>query len=296
MTVQGFLVLDKPTGMSSRQALDRLRRLYRTRKAGFSGTLDPLASGVLVCAFGAATRLLTYLEADAKRYVATVELGQETATDDAEGATVARGEWRQVSRERVERALSALRGPIRQRPPAYSAISVGGQRLYAMARRGEAVTAPERDVTIHALTLTAWDPPQLTLDVSCSKGTYIRALARDLGRSLGCYGYLAGLRRTASGSFTLADAASLAQLEAADDEQRAAYMLPASTGVAHLPLLAINREEVVRIRRGQPLQREAQGPGLVAIIDSAGALLAIARSEGGVLQPEKVLPPPDAQP
>ena len=293
MSTQGFFVLDKPVGLSSRQSLDRVRRLYQTRKAGFAGTLDPLASGVLVCALGSATRLLTYLEADAKRYIATVELGKETATDDAEGAIIAHGEWRSISREQVEIALQPFRGPVRQRPPAYSAISIRGQRLYAMARRGEVVTAPERDVTIHTLTLTAWDPPRLTLDVHCSKGTYVRALARDLGRSLGCYGYLTALCRTASGSFTLESAITLMRLEVAGEEQRTGFLLPPSAGVAHLPTVTIDRDEEGRIRRGQPLHRPAQHAGRVALIDVAGSLLAIARREAGVLQPEKVLPPPD---
>ena len=192
-------------------------------------------------------------------------------------------------------AISALRGPIRQRPPAFSAISIGGQRLYAMARRGELVTAPERDVTIHALSLAAWDPPRLTLEVYCSKGTYVRALARDLGRNLGCFGYLAGLRRTASGSFTLDAATTLEQLESAGEEQCASYLLPPRAGVAHLPAVTIDSEEVERVRRGQPLHRLSLHAGPVALIDVDGTLLAIARSGAGVLQPEKVLLPP-AQP
>jgi tRNA pseudouridine55 synthase len=293
VTSNGLLVLDKPLGLSSRQALDRVRRLYRTRKAGFAGTLDPLASGVLVCALGVATRLLTYLEADAKRYRAIVELGRETDTDDAEGRTVAQGDWPTVGRDQVEAALADFRGPIRQRPPAYSAISVGGQRLYALARRGEAVMVPEREVTIHALTLTAWEPPKLTLDVYCSKGTYIRALARDLGRTLGCSAYLAGLRRTASGAFTLNQATTLEQLEAAGDDRRATYLLPLRAAIAHLPVVALDSDEVDRIRSGQRIGRSEVSDGLTALLDSRGIVVAVGRSIAGVIQPEKVLPPPD---
>ncbi len=289
MTTNGFLILDKPLGLSSRQALDRVRRLYHTRKAGFAGTLDPLASGVLICALGSATRLLTYLEADAKRYVATVELGKETDTDDAEGREVAQGDWTAVSREQVEAALTAFRGAIRQRPPAYSAISVGGQRLYALARRGEAVVAPEREVTIHGLSLVFWQPPRLTLEVYCSKGTYIRALARDLGRVLGCCAYLAALRRTVSGAFSLDQAHSLDQLESADDEQRAGYLLPPRAGVAHLPVRVLDAEAVEYIRRGQRVPHTEHSDGPVVIVDNGGILVAIGRYDGGQLQPEKVL-------
>lgn len=293
MTSNGLLVLDKPLGMSSRQALDRVRRRYRTRKAGFAGTLDPLASGVLVCALGVATRLLTYLEADTKRYRAIVELGRETDTDDAEGRTVAQGDWHAVVRAQVEAALAAFRGPIRQRPPAYSAISVGGQRLYALARRGEAVMAPEREVTIYALDLTDWRPPQFTLDVQCSKGTYIRALARDLGRTLGCSAYLAGLRRTASGTFTLGQAITLEQLEAAGDDRLATYLLPPRAAVAHLPAIALESDEVDRVRSGQRLRRSGASDGPVALLDNDGIVVGVGRSVAGSIQPEKVLPPPD---
>lgn len=289
MDQHGFLVLDKPLGCSSRQALDRVRRLYHTRQAGFAGTLDPLATGVLVCALGTATRLLTYLEGDAKRYRATVELGRETDTDDAEGRDVANGDASLVTRQAVEDALSAFRGAIRQRPPAYSAISVGGQRLYALARRGETVTVPERDVTIHSLTLVAWEPPRLVLDVYCSKGTYVRALARDLGRALGCYAYLAALRRTASGRFPLDRAVTLQQIEAADEDQRPAYLLPPLAGVAHLAVRRLDEAEAARVGLGQRLRQAGATDGPVALLAPDGTLLAIGRVTAGVVQPEKVL-------
>jgi tRNA pseudouridine55 synthase len=285
----GFLVLDKPPECSSRQALDRVRRLYHTKQAGFAGTLDPLATGVLVCALGTATRLLTYLEADTKRYRATVELGRETDTDDAEGREVANGDAGAVTRRAVEEALGAFRGPIRQRPPVYSAISVGGQRLYALARRGEAVTVPERDVTIHSLTLVAWEPPRLILDVHCSKGTYIRAVARDLGRVLGCYAFLAGLRRTASGPFLLDRAVTLEQLEAADENMRLSYLLPPLAGVALLPTRRLDATEAMRISLGQRLRQTEEADGPIALLGPDGALLAIAQVTAGLVQPEKVL-------
>ena len=263
--------------------------MYHTRKAGFAGTLDPLATGVLICALGNATRLLTYLEADAKHYVATVELGRETDTDDAEGSEVAQGDWTAVSRDQLEAALTVFRGPIRQRPPTYSAISVGGQRLYALARRGEAIVAAEREITIHALSLVSWQPPQLTLVVHCSKGTYIRALARDLGRVLGCCGYLAALRRTVSGAFSLDQAHSLAQLEGVDDEQRAGYLLPLRAGVTHLPVRVLDTEGTESVRRGQRVPDAEHSDGPVVLVDHSGNVVAIGRYVDDMLQPEKVL-------
>ena len=284
----GFVVLDKPLGLSSRQALDRLRRLASTRQAGYAGTLDPLATGVLVCALGAATRLLSYLESDDKRYRAAVELGRETDTDDAEGREVASGDPSGVTPAAVEAALGAFRGRIRQRPPAYSAISVGGQRLYALARQGRAMEAPEREVTIHALTLAGWEPPRLLLDVHCSKGTYVRALARDLGRALGCRAYLAGLRRTASGAFRLEQAVTLEAL-AADPATLERHLLPPAAGVAALPRLGLDAAAARRVRQGQRLAMPQAPAGLVALLAPDGTLLAIARATDGVLQPEKVL-------
>lgn len=288
MDRHGFVVLDKPLGISSRKALDQLRRLAHTRQAGYAGTLDPLATGVLVCALGVATRLLSYLDADDKRYTATVELGRETDTDDAEGREVAHGDPSGVRREAVEAALAAFRGRICQRPPTYSAISVGGQRLYALARKGEAIRAPEREVTIHELTLLDWEPPGLVLDVQCSKGTYIRALARDLGRALGCYGYLAGLRRTVSGRFGLADTVTLDAL-AADPAAFAQHLLPPVAGVAALRRYALDEAGARRIRQGQRLSLPTAADGLVALLAQDGALLAIARATGGDVQPVKVL-------
>lgn len=285
----GFLVLDKPLRLSSRQALDRVRRVYATRQAGFAGTLDPLATGVLVCALGAATRLLTYLEGDDKRYEATIELGKGTTTDDAEGAVVATGDWGGITREAVEEALQQFRGLIRQRPPSFSAISIGGQRLYAAARRGDMIKAPEREVTIHELELTDWRPPRLALTVHSSKGAYIRALARDLGQALGCYAYLAGLRRVASGRFSLDQAITLEQLAAGTPESLNALLLPLHAAVSHLPAIVVTADESRRIRQGQRVTRADASDGTVALFDEAGDLVAVAQSVSGAVQPEKVL-------
>ena len=287
--ISGFIILDKPIGISSRQALDRLRRLTHTRHAGYAGTLDPLASGVLPCALGTATRLLSYLEGHTKRYQATVELGRETNTDDAEGREVASGDWTVVTRPMVEAALDAFRGTIRQRPPIFSAISIGGQRLYALARKGEAVEAPEREVTIEALTLLDWAPPRLTLDVRCSKGTYIRALARDLGRALGCRAYLAGLRRTASGPFTLRRAVTLEELEAAAGANTLSnYLLPLLAAVPDLPRHILDGPRIAAVANGQTVRLPNDADGLVALVGADGVLLAVALAIDGLAHPEKV--------
>ena len=285
----GLVILDKPVGRSSRQALDRLRRLTHTRHAGYSGTLDPLASGVLPCALGTATRLLSYLEDHTKRYQATVELGRETNTDDAEGREVAAGDWTAVSRASVESALTAFRGTIRQRPPAFSAISIGGQRLYALARKGEAVDVPEREVNIEALTLLDWAPPRLTLDVRCSKGTYIRALARDLGRALGCRAYLAGLRRTASGPFTLRRAVTLDELEGAVSAGTlSTYVLPLLAAVPDLPRHVLDGPRTAAVANGQIVRLPDAADGSAALVDANGTLLAVAQVTDGQAHPEKV--------
>lgn len=289
LTPPGFVVLDKPRGPSSRQALDRLRRLAHVKQAGYAGTLDPLASGVLVCALGSATRLLRYRDEDAKRYEAVVELGRETDTDDAEGSVTATADASSVRRTDVEAALVAFRGPIRQRPPAYSAVSIGGERLYARARRGEAVEAPEREVTITTLSLLTWEPPRLTLDIACSKGTYIRSLAHDLGRALGCYAFLAGLRRTASGPFPLAAATPLERLEA-EPLLLDQALLPLLAGLTGMPRLTLSAEEARRIGQGQRLRKPDAPAGLLALLTSEGQLVAVARADAdGRIQPETVV-------
>ncbi len=289
MTYNGFIILDKPLGLSSRGALDRVRRLTQTRQAGYAGTLDPLATGVLVCALGPSTRLLSYLEHDDKRYRATVELGRETDTGDAEGRDVARGDWNAISREAVEAALPAFSGAIRQRPPAFSAISIGGQRLYTLARKGEAVEPPEREVTVHSLSLLEWEPPRLILDIHCSKGTYVRALARDIGRALGCRAYLAGLRRTASGAFTMRQAVTLDELSAAIEGRLQALLLPPVTAVAGFARTILSLSELVDIIHGRRIPQGTAPDGKLAMFSRDGGLVAIGQAAAGVIQPEKVL-------
>jgi len=211
----GILNLDKPKGWTSHDVVAQVRRLTGEQRVGHAGTLDPLATGVLLVCLGAATRLVEYLQASQKTYRATVRLGLTTTTDDAEGEIMTTRPVPPLTAADVERAADAFRGTIIQRPPPHSAIKQDGVPLYRRARRGEKVEAPPRTVTIHELHVVSWAPPDLTLQITCSSGTYIRSLARDLGERIGCGGHLISLCRTASGRFRLEDAVSWERLTSA---------------------------------------------------------------------------------
>ena len=212
-SLSGFLILDKPAGCTSHDCVALLRRCLGLRRIGHGGTLDPDVTGVLPMAVGSATRLLPYLNGD-KAYGGTIVLGLRTSTDDLSGAVLQRQPVPALNAADLEQALARFRGAIRQRPPAISAVRVKGERLYAKARRGEVVVAPERQVMIHTLALCGWNPPQLTIQVRCSAGAYIRSIARDLGEVLGCGGALASLRRTEALGFGLEQAITISQLQA----------------------------------------------------------------------------------
>jgi tRNA pseudouridine55 synthase len=296
--VDGILVALKPAGPTSHDVVALVRRLAATKRVGHGGTLDPFASGVLPIFLGRGTRMVEYHVADRKGYRATVCFGASSTTDDLEGeltpSTAAA-----PGRDALEAALDSFRGPISQRPPAYSAIKVAGRRAYAMARAGESVELAPRDVTIHRLQLVEWDGsdadrPIAILDVECSAGTYIRALARDLGEAVGGGAYLGALSRTASGPFGLDDAVSLERVrEAAAEGPQAlgALLRPIDAGLESLPELVISDPEVTAISRGQfiraTLPPTAGGP--FRIRDSDGRLVAIATVRDGRLAPDKVL-------
>jgi tRNA pseudouridine55 synthase len=211
-TASGLVVVDKPAGITSHDVVARVRRLAGTRKVGHAGTLDPMATGVLVLGLNRATRLLGHLTLTDKRYDATIRLGETTTTDDAEGETVASHSTSELTEDDVRAALASFDGEIDQVPSAVSAVKVDGKRAYARVREGEEVDLPSRRVTIHALEVTGVRLPELDVTVHCSSGTYIRAIARDLGAALGVGGHLTALRRTSVGPFDLADARSLDQL------------------------------------------------------------------------------------
>lgn len=287
MTIAGVLNIDKPSGLTSHDVVARLRRTTGIRRIGHAGTLDPLATGVLVVCLGRATRLIEYLIGQDKTYETTIRLGQTTDTYDADGEIVVERPA-DVTPEAIAAALEAFRGPIRQRAPAYSAIKRDGQPLYKLARRGEAVDPPVRDVTIHALEMLSYEPPLLTLRVACSSGTYIRSLAHDLGQALGCGGHVVALRRTAVGPFDIAAAVALDSLT---PENWQAHLLPPDAAVAHLPAVAVNAEGSRALRLGQQAGDAAAYPPDTAarVYDDDGRFLGVAVAAGECWQPRKML-------
>ncbi|HEX8682985.1 MAG TPA: tRNA pseudouridine(55) synthase TruB [Ardenticatenaceae bacterium] len=286
--MDGILVVDKPRGLTSHDVVAAVRRAARMKKVGHAGTLDPLATGVLVLALGKATRTLEYLTAHDKSYDATVRLGQSTDTYDAEGTIVATHPGPLPTQTEVEAALEPFRGEIEQVPPIFSAIKQGGEALYEKARRGEVVEVAPRPVAIYHLALTEWQPPDLSVRVHCSKGTYIRSLAHDLGQALGVGGHLTALRRVASGSFALAQAHPLEAITSATPDEIEALLLPAGAGLDTLPALLVGEAEIAELRHGRALPAE-QGEGIVRALDAEGQLVAILRwePERG-WQPDKV--------
>jgi tRNA pseudouridine55 synthase len=297
--MDGILVALKPAGPTSHDVVALVRRLAATKRVGHGGTLDPFATGVLPIFLGKATRVVEYHLADRKGYRATVCFGASSTTDDLEGDLTPSGAAA-PDRSAVETALERFHGPISQRPPAYSAIKVAGRRAYAMARAGESVELASRDVTIHRLELVDWDAtdpdrPIAILDVECSAGTYIRALARDVGEAVGGGAYLGALSRTSSGPFRLADAIPLERVREAAAEgpdALASLLLPIDAGLESLRELIIDDDEVTAISRGQFIRAPLPGGDPAAPIrvrDSAGRLVAIASVRDGRLAPDKVL-------
>ncbi len=288
----GLLVLDKPKGWTSHDVVERARRLTRIRRIGHAGTLDPLATGVLVLLVGPATRLAEFLLGHDKRYRAVIRLGIRTDTDDAEGRILSERPV-EVSREAFEETLRAFVGEILQIPPAFAAIQQGGERLYEKARRGEPVAPPPRRVRITEIRLIEWDPPWATVEVACSAGTYIRALARDIGEQLGCGAHLADLRRLASGPFTLADAIAWEHLEAA---ARAGtwlqYLRPMEDALPDWEPIAPEPTILNRLRHGQAIPvEELPHPSLrLRVHRPDGTLLALLERRGERWQPVRVFP------
>jgi tRNA pseudouridine55 synthase len=275
---EGLLLVDKPSGMTSHDAVDVVRRSLGTRKVGHAGTLDPIATGLLVLGVGRATRLLRYLGELPKTYAATGRLGEETDTLDADGEIVGTAPV-DVSLAEVERACASLVGESMQTPPAYSAVKVGGRRLYEAARKGEVLEAPARPIRVDAFDVTAFDGRDVEVLITCSGGTYVRVLVADVGRTLGCGAHLVRLRRTAIGSFRVEDA----------HPPGAGTLEPVERAVEHLPSVRLDPEEARAASHGRPL-----GPsgiiGPYAVLDPGDELVGIYRDEGAMGRPEVVLP------
>ena len=284
--IDGVLLLDKGVGLSSNAALQRARRLYRAEKAGHTGTLDPLASGLLPICFGEATKFAHMLLEGDKTYAATVRLGVTTTTGDAEGDPVDQRPV-SVSRADIDAALDRFVGSIAQIPPRHAALKYRGRNYYEYAREGIDIPRVAREVIIHELKLHRWTPPDVELGVRCGKGTYVRVLAEDLGTVLGCGAHLAALRRLASGGFDVGEAMSLEALEALDDGARDARLLPVDTLLASLPRLDLEAGDAWCLERGQAI---AVGdlPDADYRAYAAGRFVGVARANAGVLRPRRL--------
>ncbi|SDS68580.1 tRNA pseudouridine(55) synthase TruB [Jiangella sp. DSM 45060] len=275
----GLVVVDKPGGWTSHDVVARVRRLAGTRRVGHAGTLDPMATGVLVVGVGKATKLLGHLALTEKEYDATIRLGAATVTDDAEGEVTATADASAVTGDAVAAGVAALTGPIQQVPSAVSAVKIDGVRSYHRVRSGEDVELPPRAVVVSRFDVlaTSRDGPYVDLDVSvaCSSGTYIRALARDLGASLGVGGHLTALRRTAAGPYRLDVARTLDQLGAEFT------LLPlADAAAAAFPRLDVDAETAGRVAHGMPLPATGLGPGPVGVFGPDGTLLSLVEDRG----------------
>lgn len=296
--IDGVLIVNKPTGPTSHDVVALVRRLAATKRVGHGGTLDPFAAGVLPLFLGHGTRLVEYHLGDRKGYRATICFGASSTTDDLEGElTPATGAA--PDRAALETALGGFRGAITQRPPAFSAIKVGGRRAYALARAGEAVVLRERDVVIHALDLVSWDDadharPIAIVDVSCSAGTYVRALARDIGAATGSAAYLGALTRTSSGPFRIEDAHDLDAIRSAAEVGPAGLaplLRPIDAGLDAIPELILTPDEVHAVSRGQFVAPAAGFGGdaeTFRLRAPDGTLVAIATRSGARLAPDKV--------
>lgn len=286
--IDGALLLDKPIGLSSNAALQRVKRLLNANKAGHAGTLDPLASGLLPLLFGEATKLAGVLLAADKEYLARVRLGESTATGDAEGEVLERKDVA-VSRAQIEAVLGGFRGAIDQVPPMYSALKRDGRPLYELARRGERVERPRRRVVISELAVLDFDFPLLELRVRCSKGTYIRTLAEDIGAALGSCAHLAALRRTAAGRFSVAEALTPDALESLPETERFRRLIPLGGLLQEFPRTDLDAVAEARFRNGQPLQRQGLPEGLCGVYGADGELIGLGHADGaGGLRPVRL--------
>lgn len=287
----GLLPVDKPVGPTSHDVVAWCRRALSIRKIGHTGTLDPFASGLLLLCVGRATRLAEYITALDKTYETIVHLGVSTDTHDCQGRVVAECDlWRSVTEAQVEAALSDLRGVIQQIPPQFSAKKVDGEAMHRRARRGEYVDLPPVSVTVHDLTLTSFDPPEVGLAVRCSSGTYVRALARDIGEALGVGAHLTALRRTAVGEFTADRALPGEDLQGSVSRERVEefWILPADA-LAHLEAVDVSADDARQLAMGQWIETEATVPeGVPIAVRESGRLIAVAVLEGRWLRPRKV--------
>ncbi len=300
--INGWLILDKPVGLTSTEALSAVKRIYQAAKAGHAGTLDPLASGMLPIAFGEATKTVPYVVDGRKIYQFTVEWGVETDTDDSEGKVINRSELI-PSAEAIRAVLARFTGEILQVPPKFSAIKIDGERAYDLARDGEEVVLEARPIEVHRLDLIAQpDATHAVFEAECGKGTYVRALARDMGRALGTFGHVTALRRQLVGPFDVEDMVSLSEIRETGDIETPAerdtalgnLLLPVSTALDDIPALAVSRGDAARLRRGQSVMlrgRDAPANLDLVCVTSGDDLVAVGAIERGELLPRRVFSP-----
>jgi len=293
--ISGVLVVDKPVGMTSHDVVQVIRQGTGLRRAGHTGTLDPRASGVLVILVGPAVRLSEFVSASDKRYQAIIRLGSTTDTFDADGKITSSSEAVNITEEQFDKVLKTFIGEIEQTPPPYSAVKVQGRRAYEMARQGEEVELAPRKITVYHLEVLEWAPPEVVIDVHCSSGTYVRSLANDLGKALGCGAYLVGLRRTKSGRFSLRDAVPLRKLqEAFQAGNWYQYLIPAAEALADWPAVELSPDEVEAVRHGHRVKAAPNAQqGMVRGVSTQGelvALMELVSGENGQAewQPKKV--------
>jgi tRNA pseudouridine55 synthase len=295
--VHGWVVLDKPIGMTSTQAVSVIKHLFKAKRAGHAGTLDPLASGCLPIALGEATKTVPFVVDGRKTYLFTVRWGEERDTDDAEGRVVATSE-RRPDRAAIQASLARFVGTIEQVPPRFSAVKIDGERAYDLARDGETVEIAPRPVTVHRLELVeAADPDRAVLAAECGKGTYVRALARDLGRALGALGHVCALRRSRVGAFGEGDMISLERLEslchraAVGEGHLADILLPIETALDDIPALAVSPADAARLQRGQAVLLRGRDAAIfrgIVAITCGGGIVAIAEVDRGEIVPKRV--------
>ena len=290
--LDGILLLDKPTGMSSNAALQSARRLFRAEKGGHTGSLDPLATGLLPLCFGEATKIAGLLLGSAKAYDADIVLGQSTDTDDAEGQVLLQRPVPSISADALQAALAPFLGHIRQRAPVYSALKQGGEPLYLKARRGEVIDAPERDVHVQSITVLEQQADRLRLRVTCGSGTYIRSIARDLGEALGCGAHIGALRRLWVEPFLDPVMVTLDQLrtlaDAGDEAGMEAHLLPLAAGLVAYPPVHLDEQQAARFCMGQRLRDTSWPTGLVVVHDAAGGVCGLGQvDETGLLASQR---------
>jgi len=286
----GLLNINKPHGVTSRDVVNRVQRLVRPAKTGHAGTLDPLACGVLVVCVGPATRLTEYVQGMTKQYTGTFLLGRTSDTEDIEGEVVELPDPPRPTPQEIVDVLRRFVGRFLQRPPAFSAKKVAGRRAYKLARQGKTFELAPKEVTVHDVQLVDYDYPELTLNVTCGSGTYIRSLGRDIGHALGTAAVMSALTRTAVGDYRLDQACTTEDLTR---DTIAQYLLPPLTAVASLPTLRLTDEQTSRIANGVAIDAGAHVPGKqIAALDKSGNLIAILVPRGRGLAPVRYFPPP----